>query len=108
MINSAGERIGPFEVESKLIEHPAVEEAGVIGKPDELRGELVKAFITLRQGFTESEELLDEIRLFVRKNLSAHAAPREIEVVEELPKTKISGKILRRQLKAQEIQKQQT
>ncbi|WP_058306764.1 acetate--CoA ligase [Gracilibacillus massiliensis] len=105
MINSAGERIGPFEVESKLIEHPAVEEAGVIGKPDELRGELVKAFITLRQGFSQSKELLEEIRVFVRKNLSAHAAPREIEVVDELPKTKISGKILRRQLKALEIER---
>ncbi|WP_163536500.1 acetate--CoA ligase [Gracilibacillus sp. YIM 98692] len=107
MINSAGERIGPFEVESKLIEHPAVEEAGVIGKPDELRGELVKAFITLRKGYKASDQLLEEIRLFVRKNLSAHAAPREIEIVDELPKTKISGKILRRQLKAQEIEKLQ-
>ncbi|WP_226036010.1 acetate--CoA ligase [Aquibacillus saliphilus] len=107
MINSAGERIGPFEVESKLIEHPAVAEAGVIGKPDPIRGELVKAFITLRHGYIESKELLEEIRIFVRKNLSAHAAPREIEVVEELPKTKISGKILRRQLKQSEIQKNQ-
>ncbi|UOQ48243.1 acetate--CoA ligase [Gracilibacillus caseinilyticus] len=105
MINSAGERIGPFEVESKLIEHPAVEEAGVIGKPDELRGELVKAFISLRAGFESSDELLEEIRLFVRRNLSAHAAPREIEVMEELPKTKISGKILRRKLKALEIER---
>ncbi|MGP4040670.1 acetate--CoA ligase [Gracilibacillus sp. D59] len=105
MINSAGERIGPFEVESKLIEHPAVEEAGVIGKPDELRGELVKAFITLRAGYEQSDELLEEIRLYVRKNLSAHAAPREIEVMDELPKTKISGKILRRQLKALEIER---
>ncbi|MBM7571055.1 acetate--CoA ligase [Aquibacillus albus] len=107
MINSAGERIGPFEVESKLIEHPAVAEAGVIGKPDPVRGELVKAFITLRTGYEESKELIEEIRLFVRKNLSAHAAPREIEVVDELPKTKISGKILRRKLKEREIQKVQ-
>ncbi|QDP41211.1 acetate--CoA ligase [Radiobacillus deserti] len=105
MINSAGERIGPFEVESKLIEHPAVAEAGVIGKPDPVRGELVKAFITLRNGYTESEALLEEIRLFVRKHLSAHAAPREIEVMDELPKTKISGKILRRKLKQREIDK---
>lgn len=102
MINSAGERIGPFEVESKLIEHPAVAEAGVIGKPDPLRGELVKAFITLRSGYQETPELLEEIRLYVRKQLAAHAAPREIEVVSDLPKTKISGKILRRQLKALE------
>ncbi|MFD1706569.1 acetate--CoA ligase [Siminovitchia sediminis] len=103
MINSAGERIGPFEVESKLIEHPAVAEAGVIGKPDPIRGELVKAFITLRPGFTESKELLEEIRVFVRNNLAAHVAPREIEVLEELPKTVISGKILRRELKEMEI-----
>ncbi|WP_144462950.1 acetate--CoA ligase [Siminovitchia fortis] len=103
MINSAGERIGPFEVESKLIEHPAVAEAGVIGKPDPIRGELVKAFITLRPGFSESKELLEEIRVFVRNNLAAHAAPREIEVLDELPKTVISGKILRRQLKEMEI-----
>ncbi|MDC3412285.1 acetate--CoA ligase [Aquibacillus sp. 3ASR75-11] len=105
MINSSGERIGPFEVESKLIEHPAVAEAGVIGKPDSLRGEVVKAFITLRKGYAGTESLLEEIRQFVRKHLSAHAAPREIEVVEELPKTKISGKILRRKLKEREVEK---
>src|SRR5690625_7328154 len=99
MINSAGERIGPFEVESKLIEHSAVAEAGVVGVPDELRGELVKASITLRPGFTESKELLEDIRLFVRRNLAVHAAPREIEVLDDLPKTRISGKISRRELK---------
>ncbi|SEJ45442.1 acetyl-CoA synthetase [Bhargavaea ginsengi] len=103
MINSSGERIGPFEVESKLIEHPAVAEAGVIGKPDPVRGEIVKAFITLRPGFKESAELLEDIRIFVRQGLAAHAAPREIEVMEELPKTVISGKILRRELKALEV-----
>lgn len=99
VIISAGERIGPFEVESKLIEHPAVAEAGVVGVPNEVRGEIVKAFITLRSGYQASAELLEDIRVFVRKGLSAHAAPREIEVLEELPKTKISGKILRRELK---------
>ncbi len=102
MINSSGERIGPFEVESKLIEHRAVAEAAVIGKPDAIRGEIVKAFIVLNPGFQENSNLLEEIRLFVRSQLSAHAAPREIEVIEELPKTKISGKILRRELKALE------
>lgn len=106
MINSSGERIGPFEVESKLIEHPAVAEAGVIGKPDPVRGEIVKAFITLRDGYEETPELLESLRLFVRKNLAAHAAPREIEVMAELPKTQISGKILRRELKQQELEKQ--
>lgn len=104
MINSSGERIGPFEVESKLIEHPAVAEAGVIGKPDPVRGEIVKAFITLRDGYEETPELLESLRLFVRKNLAAHAAPREIEVMTELPKTQISGKILRRELKQRELE----
>ncbi|MEH7224058.1 acetate--CoA ligase [Bacillus sp. JJ1566] len=105
MINSSGERIGPFEVESKLIEHEAVAEAGVIGKPDTIRGEIVKAFIVLKKGYSPSAELLENIRVFVKQNLAAHAAPREIEVLDELPKTKISGKILRRELKARELQK---
>ncbi|WP_102347162.1 acetate--CoA ligase [Bacillus sp. Marseille-P3661] len=105
MINSSGERIGPFEVESKLIEHPAVAEAGVIGKPDPLRGEIVKAFIVLRKGYEPSDSLLEEIRLFVRQKLAAHSAPREIEIMDELPKTPISGKILRRELKSLEIQR---
>lgn len=105
MINSSGERIGPFEVESKLIEHPAVAEAGVIGKPDPLRGEIVKAFIVLRKGYEPSDQLIEEIRLFVRNKLAAHAAPREIEIMDKLPKTKISGKILRRELKALELQR---
>lgn len=105
MINSQGERIGPFEVESSLIEHPAVEEAGVIGKPDPIRGEIVKAFITLKPGYLNTEKLTEEIRLHVKQNLAAHAYPREIEVVDNLPKTKISGKILRRELKQQELDK---
>lgn len=103
VINSSGERVGPFEIESKLIEHPAVAEAGVIGKPDAVRGEVVKAFVTLRNGYRESEELLEDIRLFVRNQLAAHSAPREIEVLAELPKTVLSGKILRRELKQLEI-----
>ncbi|SDJ68907.1 acetate--CoA ligase [Salimicrobium halophilum] len=99
MINASGERIGPFEVESKLLEHEAVAEAGVVGKPDEVRGEIVKAFITLTPTYVANEELLEELRLFVKRRLAAHAAPKEIEVMEELPKTQISGKILRRKLK---------
>ncbi|MFC5466945.1 acetate--CoA ligase [Lederbergia graminis] len=102
MINSSGERIGPFEVESKLMEHPAVAEVAVIGKPDPLRGEIVKAFLVLNKGYQEDVNLIEEIRLFVRNRLAAHAAPREIEILSELPKTKISGKILRRELKARE------
>lgn len=105
LIKTAGERVGPFEVESKLIEHPAVAEAGVIGKPDEIRGQIIKAFITLRHGYESGKELEKDISLFVRRNLAAHAAPREIEVVKELPKTKISGKILRRLLKEEELKK---
>jgi acetyl-CoA synthetase len=105
MINSSGERIGPFEVESKLIEHPAVAEAGVIGKPDPIRGEIVKAFVVLKKGYAETSELKEAVRRFVRGELAAHAAPREIEIVAELPKTKISGKILRRELKARELEK---
>ncbi|MCJ8011299.1 acetate--CoA ligase [Paenibacillus sp. KQZ6P-2] len=102
VINSSGERIGPFEVESKLVEHPAVAEAGVIGKPDATRGEIIKAFIALREGYQESEELKNEIYKFVKEGLSAHAAPREIEFRDKLPKTR-SGKIMRRVLKAWEL-----
>ncbi len=102
VINTAGERVGPFEVESKLVEHPAVAEAGVIGKPDAVRGEIVKAFISLRQGFEPSEELKTEIARFVKEGLAAHAAPREIDFIEKLPKTR-SGKIMRRVLKAWEL-----
>ncbi|WP_433946248.1 acetate--CoA ligase [Paenibacillus sp. SN-8-1] len=103
VINSSGERIGPFEVESKLVEHPAVAEAGVIGKPDLTRGEIIKAFISLREGFEPSEELKADISKFVKVGLSAHAAPREIEFKDKLPKTR-SGKIMRRVLKAWELQ----
>ncbi|MNB77254.1 Acetyl-coenzyme A synthetase [compost metagenome] len=103
VINSSGERIGPFEVESKLVEHPAVAEAGVIGKPDVLRGEIIKAFISLREGYRATPELKEEIASFVKAGLSAHAAPREIEFREKLPKTR-SGKIMRRVLKAWELE----
>jgi acetyl-CoA synthetase len=102
VINTSGERVGPFEVESKLVEHPAVAEAGVIGKPDPLRGEIIKAFISLRSGYEPSEELKEEIRQFVKTRLAAHAAPREIEFKDKLPKTR-SGKIMRRVLKAWEL-----
>ncbi|AMA74763.1 acetate--CoA ligase [Aneurinibacillus thermoaerophilus] len=102
VIMTAGERVGPFEVESKLVEHPAVAEAGVIGKPDPVRGEIIKAFISLRDGYEATDELLEEIRQFVKVGLAAHAAPREIEVKDKLPKTR-SGKIMRRVLKAWEL-----
>lgn len=102
VINTAGERVGPFEVESKLVEHPAVAEAGVIGKPDPVRGEIIKAFISLRAGYEPSDQLMEEIRKFVKEGLAAHAAPREIEFRDKLPKTR-SGKIMRRVLKAWEL-----
>ncbi|MFC5712802.1 acetate--CoA ligase [Thalassorhabdus alkalitolerans] len=102
VIMTAGERVGPFEVESKLVEHPAVAEAGVIGKPDPVRGEIIKAFVALRDGYEVTEDLKEEIRTFVKKGLAAHAAPREIEFRDKLPKTR-SGKIMRRVLKAWEL-----
>lgn len=102
VINTSGERIGPFEVESKLVEHPAVAEAGVIGKPDLVRGEVIKAFISLRDGYHPTAALKEEIAAFVKAGLSAHAAPREIEFKTKLPKTR-SGKIMRRVLKAWEL-----
>jgi acetyl-CoA synthetase len=107
VIKTAGERVGPFEVESALIEHPAVIEAGVIGKPDPVRGEIVKAFVVLKQpdSFTDEqakERLKTEIAEFVKKHLAGHAYPREIEFIDKLPKTR-SGKIMRRILKAKEL-----
>ncbi|MGR6857923.1 acetate--CoA ligase [Bacillus halotolerans] len=102
VIMTSGERVGPFEVESKLVEHPAIAEAGVIGKPDPVRGEIIKAFIALREGFEPSDKLKEEIRQFVKQGLAAHAAPREIEFKDKLPKTR-SGKIMRRVLKAWEL-----
>ncbi len=102
VIMTSGERVGPFEVESKLIEHPLIVEAGVIGKPDPIRGEIIKAFIALKDGVEPSPELEEDIKQFVKKGLAAHAAPREIEFRDKLPKTR-SGKIMRRVLKAWEL-----
>ena len=102
VIMTSGERVGPFEVESKLLEHPAIVEAGVIGKPDPVRGEIIKAFVSLHEGFEPTDELKEDIRQFVKKGLAAHAAPREIEFKDKLPKTR-SGKIMRRVLKAWEL-----
>ncbi|MCE5038325.1 acetate--CoA ligase [Staphylococcus auricularis] len=102
VIMTAGERVGPFEVESKLVEHAAVAEAGVIGKPDPIRGEIIKAFIALKSGYEPSDELKEDIRKFVKEGLAGHAAPQEIEFKDKLPKTR-SGKIMRRVLKAWEL-----
>ncbi|MBS3068369.1 acetate--CoA ligase [Candidatus Micrarchaeota archaeon] len=102
VIKTSGERVGPFEVESVLVEHPAIAEAGVIGKPDELRGEIIKAFVALRAGYTPNPELEEDIKKFVKQHLAAHAYPREIAFVDKLPKTR-SGKIMRRLLRAREL-----
>jgi acetyl-CoA synthetase len=102
VIKTAGLLIGPFEVESVLIEHPAVSEAGIIGKPDETAGNILKAFVRLAQDEEDSAELRREILAFARKRLGTVAAPREIDVVDTLPKTR-SGKIMRRLLTAREL-----
>jgi len=102
VIKTAGERVGPFEVESALVEHEAVCEAGVIGKPDEMRGSIIKAFVKLQPGFKASEKLKEEVATYVKKHLAGHAYPKEIEFVDKLPKTR-SGKIMRRVLKAREL-----
>jgi acetyl-CoA synthetase len=102
IIKSAGHLIGPFEVESALMEHPAVAEAGVIGKPDPVAGEIVKAFAVLRPGVEAGEDLRLELIGYGRKRLGAAIAPKEIAFVDDLPKTR-SGKILRRLLRAREL-----
>jgi len=102
VIKSSGHLIGPFEVESSLMEHPAVAEAGVIGKPDPVAHEVVKAFVALRPGFAPSAELQRDLLAFVRKRLGTAVAPKEIDFVTSLPKTR-SGKIMRRLLKAREL-----
>jgi acetyl-CoA synthetase len=102
VINTAGHLVGPFEVENVLIEHPAVAEAGVIGKPDPIAMEIVKAFVALHDGFEPSDRLRSEILGFARKRMAAGIAPREIEFIPSLPKTR-SGKIMRRLLKAREL-----
>ncbi len=102
VIKSAGHLIGPFEVESALLEHPAVAEAGVIGKPDPVVGELVKAFVSLNPGYAPCDELRLELLGFARKRLGAAVAPKELDFREDLPTTQ-SGKIMRRLLKAREL-----
>ncbi len=102
VINTAGHLVGPFEVESVLIEHPAVAEAGVIGKPDPVAMEVVKAFVALKDGYAPDEKLRRELIHFSRERLGTAVAPREIEFVPSLPKTR-SGKIMRRLLKAREL-----
>ncbi|HET9724726.1 MAG TPA: AMP-binding protein [Actinomycetota bacterium] len=102
VITSSAYRIGPFEVESALVEHRAVAEAAVVGKPDPLRGEIVKAFVALKAGYEPSDELVKDIQDFVKRITAPYKYPREIEFVDELPKT-VSGKIRRVELRQREI-----
>ena len=98
VIQSAGHLVGPFEVENCLLQHPAVAEAAVVGRPDPLTGEAVTAVLTLERGYADDEGLRREILRYARQNLGSTVAPRTVEVVDDLPKTR-SGKILRRQLR---------
>ena len=102
VMNVSGYRIGTAEVESALVSHAAVAEAAVIGRPDPLKGETIKAFVILRQGNEPGDELLKALKLHVREELSPIAVPADIEFVPSLPKTR-SGKIMRRVLKAKEL-----
>jgi acetyl-CoA synthetase len=102
VINTSGHLVGPFEIESALIEHPKVAEAGVIGIPDKLRMEVPKAFVALKDGYEPSAKLKNELKHFVRERLASYACPQEIDFVKSLPKTR-SGKIMRRLLKAREL-----
>ena len=101
VIISAGYTIGPIEVEGAVMKHPAVEECAVVGSPDKDRGNLVKALITLREGYEPSDALAEEIKAFVKAKLSKHEYPREIEFISELPKTP-DGKVKRKELKERE------
>lgn len=102
IIKTSGHMVGPFEVESMLMEHEAVAEAAVIGKPEPMIGELVKAFVVLKKGFSPDEKLKLDIIGYARKRSGPAVAPKEISFVDSLPKTR-SGKILRRLLKAREL-----
>jgi len=106
VIISAGYRIGPFEVESACVEHPAVLEAAAVASPDEKRGTIVKAFIVLNDGYEATDETADEIKSFVRGHLSAYAYPREIEFADDLPKT-LTGKIRRIELREAERERKE-
>ena len=101
VIISSGYRIGPFEVESALIEHPAVAEAAVVASPDDLRGEVVKAFVILAPGYSGSEDLKKELQEHVKRVTAPYKYPRRIDFVTDVPRT-ISGKIKRAELKRQE------
>ena len=105
LITSSGYRIGPAEIEECIMKHPAVGMVAVIGKPDPVRTEVVKAFVVLRDDVPPSPELSQELKQFVKQRLAAHEYPREIEFIESLPMT-ATGKIMRRELKKEELERQ--
>jgi acetyl-CoA synthetase len=102
VIKTSGHLVGPFEVESALLAHAAVAEAGVIGKPDPVAGEVIKAFVSLKDGYAESPALQRELLGFARARLGAAIAPKEIAFLTAIPRTR-SGKIMRRLLRAREL-----
>ena len=102
VILSAGYRIGPFEVESALIEHPAIAESAVVASPDETRGAVVKAFVVLAPGYSASDELVRDIQDHVKRVTAPYKYPRKVEFLDELPKT-VSGKIRRVDLRGREF-----
>jgi acetyl-CoA synthetase len=104
IIKTSGERVSPLEIENILLKHKAVHESAVIGVPDPAKGEIIKAFVVLNKGFTESDALKEELSLFVKKDYAGHAYPKLIDFVESLPKTH-SGKIMRMELREQESKK---
>ncbi|NLA76630.1 MAG: AMP-binding protein, partial [Clostridiales bacterium] len=105
VIKSSGYRIGPFEIESVLNEHPAVMESAVTGVPDDLRGNLVKATIVLREGVEPSEELKKELQTYVKRETAPYKYPRVIEFVNSLPRT-VNGKVRRAEIRRMDIEKQ--
>ena len=107
VITTSGYRVGPFDVESTLLECEEVLESAVIGKPDLARTEIVKAFIVLKSQYQATEQLKEKLQMYVRGRLSKHAYPKEIEFVDALPKT-VSGKIQRGVLKQQEVERMQS
>ena len=104
VIKTSGYRVGPAEVEAKIIEHPAVASCAVVGVPDERRGQSIKAFIKLLPGHQPSQQMIDEIQKHVKTRLAAHEYPREFEFMDEFPVT-VTGKIRRRDLREREIQR---
>jgi acetyl-CoA synthetase len=104
IIKTAGERVSPLEIENVLLKHKAVHESAVIGVPDKIKGEIIKAFVVLNKEFKESDKLKEEISMYVKRNYAGHAYPKIIEFVKSLPRTH-SGKIIRMQLREQEAKK---